>query len=71
MIAVFAESGRIFGMEIHAMPKSEFKLIRSVDDIRGIKFSGVILYHRYYENTNVCIALDVLKNRQPELFMKI
>ena len=67
MTAVFSRTQKDFdSMGFH--PKKEFKRIKTIEDIRGIYFSGIIKLMNWYDGANeICDAFDELVKRQPEL----
>lgn len=68
MIAVFSRYQRDF-IELNPTPRQDFVRIRSVDDIRGLKFTGIIrMFDWYNGDKSITEAYEVLKQRQPELF---
>lgn len=68
MIAVFCKNENYF-IELGATPKNVFKRIRSIEDVRGIKFTGVLAISGWYvDSPKICEAYDALEKRQPELF---
>lgn len=66
MIAVFCRYEADF-RSLNAIPRKMFKSIRSSDDVRGIKFTGVIKMHDWYKDGSITDAYNVLIQRQPEL----
>lgn len=68
MIAVFYKFERDW-RELDSTPKKMFVKIRSIDDIRGRTFTGVLrLYDWYRGEKSMLYAHDALRARQPELF---
>ena len=71
MIAVFCENERAF-KDLMPTPKKMFRAIRNINDIRGFKFTGVIVEDRFWfqKRSDVFIreAYDFLMHTQPELF---
>ncbi len=68
MIAVFTKSQKDF-IELNPTPIHEFKRIKNIDDIVGLKFSGVIRIFNWYDcDKGILDAYEALKRRQPELF---
>ena len=68
MIAVFCRYERDF-KELEPTPHKMFRRIRSINDIRGIKFTGIIKAHYWYRSEKeITEAYDHLRIRQPELF---
>lgn len=67
MIAVFTRTQKDFeSMNFH--PKKEFKRIKTIEDIRGIHFSGIIKLMNWYDGGEaICHVYDELVKRQPEL----
>lgn len=70
IIAVFTPTLRQFN-ELNLRPKNKFKYIRNINDIRGIRFKGVI-EACYYSSSLFTLeqdkAMEELKYFQPELF---
>ena len=66
MIAIFGQQRDI--SNIRCMPSNNFKIIRDVNSVRGIKFTGIITLDGFYLITNIKDAYDELYKRQPELF---
>lgn len=69
MVAIF--TGHIQDFNRGMMSgKNEIKVIRNVNDIRGMKFTSIIRLTNWYEDKNKVEANEYLKIRQPELFEK-
>lgn len=68
MIAVFATTTELMG--IHFSPLKEFKLIRSIKDVRGVRFTGFLAFSDYSVKDSVekREAFEYIRMRQPELF---
>lgn len=66
MIAVFATSVDIKAVQF--APSNEFRIIRRLNDVRGIKFTGVLLFPCSLNTREKHDALEALKIHQPELF---
>lgn len=67
MIAVFTESELDFKVLEHT-PKKMFRRIRTINDIRGIKFTGIIKTPGWYNGPiEIVEAYDYLRIIQPEL----
>jgi len=68
MIAVFCRYERDF-KDLEPTPSKMFRRIRSIEDIRGIKFIGIIKTYDWYRGEKeITEAYDHLRIRQPELF---
>ena len=67
MIAVFTRSGRDF-KDLELTPRKMFRRITSIDDIRGVKFLGILKTYKWWESRQIEEAYDHLKSRHPELF---
>jgi len=68
MIAIFCRYERDF-KELKPTPINIFRRIRSINDIRGIKFDGIIRTFDWYRGDKEIVeAYDHLRVRQPELF---
>jgi hypothetical protein len=68
MIAIFCKHERDF-KELDPTPRKLFRQIRTINDIRGIKFDGIIKAPDWYRgNKEITEAYDHLRIRQPELF---
>lgn len=68
MIAVFCRYERDY-KELEPTPRQMFKRIRSINDIRGIEFTGIIKARDWYMGEEeIEEAYDHLRIRQPELF---
>lgn len=68
MIAVFCRYERDF-KDLEPTPRKIFRRIQSINDIRGIKFIGIIRTHDWYMGEKEIIeAYDHLRFIQPELF---
>jgi len=68
MIAVFCRYERDF-KELESTPRKMFRRIRGINDIRGIKFIGIIKVQDWYRGEKeITEAYDYLRIRQPELF---
>lgn len=67
-IAVFCRYGADF-MELNAFPRNAFKRIRLENDLRGIKFTGVIHLPGWDRGEKgILQAHGLLRTIQPELF---
>jgi hypothetical protein len=64
MVAIFYNNRE----RIKLSPKNKFKVIRKMNDIRGIKFEGIILLENWNDNNDIIEAYMELEFRQPELF---
>lgn len=68
MIAIFTSFPEDFD-RARSNPKKEFKVIRKVNDIRGIRFTSLLEFQGWSVNQRDRIeAYEALKIRQPELF---
>lgn len=68
VIAVFTATSRDFD-ELELTPKRLYRRIRTIDDLRGIKFGGIIKTRNWYRGEETIVeAYDYLRNKQPELF---
>ena len=68
MIAVFYRYERDF-KELEPTPRKMFRRIRTINDIRVVKFTGIIKAHDWYRGEKeITEAYDHLRVRQPELF---
>jgi len=68
MIAVFCRYERDF-KELEPTPGKMFRRIRSINDIRGVVFTGIIKDQGWYRGEKeITEAYDHLRVRQPELF---
>lgn len=68
MIAVFCKHMQDF-KNIQASPANMFRRINNINDIRGIKFSGVIRVYDWYNGDDEIVdAYEQLTIKQPELF---
>ena len=68
MIAVFCRYERDY-KQLEPTPRQMFKRIRSINDIRGIKFTGIIRVRDWYiGEKEINEAYDYLRFIQPELF---
>ena len=68
MIAVFCRYERDL-RELEPTPRKMFRRIRSINDIYGFKFTGIIKAHDWFNSEKEIIeAYDNLRIRQPELF---
>lgn len=67
MTAVFSRTQKDFdSLGFH--PKKEYKRIKTIEDIRGIHFSGIIKLMNWYDgDSEICDAFDELVKCQPEL----
>lgn len=54
--------------QMRLQPAKQFKIIRSVQDIRGCEFSGIITYFDWYFDKDKEEAFAALISRQPELY---
>lgn len=76
MIAVFIRHEREFDMCFGESTPNLFKMIRNINDVRGIKFIGVVVVQGWWHmNSQGQLddkerALAELEIRQPELFKK-
>jgi hypothetical protein len=69
MIAIFCRYYDDFN-ELELYPKNMFVRVKSVQDILGVKFTGVIQFKGWYGADQAIIdAFYELKNSQPELFL--
>jgi hypothetical protein len=69
MVAIFCQYYDDF-QELELYPKNMFVRVKSVQNIQGVNFSGVIQFNNLYEADQAIIdALYELKNSQPELFL--
>jgi hypothetical protein len=69
MIAIFCRYYDDF-QELELYPKNMFVRVKSVQDIRGVNFTGVIQFKGWYGADSAIIdAFYDLKDRQPELFL--
>lgn len=66
MIAIFAKQNMLQGFNL--LPKHEFVLVKSKEDIFGRTFTGVVLKWDIWHNKEQSQAYVELKRRQPELF---
>ena len=69
MIAVFARYRKDF-VELRAVPNRNFKMIRSIEDLAGYHFDGVVFLFDWYYSNRTAQAYEHLRYRQPELFEK-
>lgn len=68
MIAVFCRYERDL-KELEPTPRKMFRRVQSIDDIRGINFTGIIKAHDWYRGgKEMTEAYDQLRLKQPELF---
>lgn len=68
MIAVFTRYQRDY-KELEMTPKKMFVRIRSIKDIIGRSFSGVVRVRDWYRGEREILeAYDYLRVRQPEIF---
>lgn len=68
-IAVFARTDQFRQLIFRTIPTNVFRHIASIDDIRGIRFIGVIEFPgNYWDNRRMSEAYQALRMRQPELF---
>lgn len=68
MIAVFCLYQRDFE-ELAPTPRKMFKCVKNINDIRGIKFTGIIRNYNWYRGGKEMMeAYYDLQIRQPELF---
>ena len=68
LCAVFCRYERDF-KELNPTPRKIFRRIQSINDIRGIKFTGIIRTHDWYMGEKeITEAYDHLRFIQPELF---
>ena len=68
MIAVFCENERDFS-ELEPTPVKMFKRIRTINDVAGITFNGIIETRNWWKRRErIKEAYEYLKARQPELF---
>lgn len=67
MIAVFCTRQRDFE-ELEPTPRKMFIRIRSINDLRGVKFTGIIKIYDWYREKDIEEAYDYLRVAQPELF---
>ena len=67
MTAVFSRTQKDFdSLGFH--PKKEYKRIKTIEDIRGIHFSGIVKLMNWYDGGEaICNAYDELIKRHPEL----
>jgi len=69
MIAVFAPTNSFRRGQLR--PEKMFKIIRDVQSIRGVYFTGIIVMPGWYhESVGRQDAYSELEIRQPELFKK-
>ncbi len=69
MIAIFTGHIQYFNRGRMSGEKN-IKVIRNINDIRGIKFTSVVELTDWYEDKNKMVAHECLRERQPELFEK-
>lgn len=67
MIAVFCRRQRDFE-ELEPSPRKMFRRIKSINDLRGIQFTGIIKIYDWYREKDIEEAYDYLRVAQPELF---
>jgi hypothetical protein len=68
MIAIFCRYYDDF-QELELYPKNMFVRVKSVEEIRGVIFTGVIQFNNLYEADQAIIdAFHELQYSQPELF---
>lgn len=68
MIAVFCRYKRDFE-SLNTTPTKMFRRIRNINDVRGVKFTGIIKLADWYNAGHyISEAHDLLRSRQPELF---
>lgn len=68
MVAVFCKYERDF-KELGLTPCKMFRRIRNINDISGIKFTGIIKYHGWSNGEiEIIEAYEHLQVIQPELF---
>jgi hypothetical protein len=68
MIAAFTKTERDF-KELGVSPKSKFIRVKTIDDLRGRKFNGIIRFFDWYKSdTQILDAYDYLRTVQPEIF---
>lgn len=66
MIAVFGSENEFRKTDF--FPKKNYKLIKSTEDVRGIKFEGLIIMQSRSHNEEKSQALQLIHVRHPELF---
>jgi hypothetical protein len=67
-VAVFCRYEREF-RELEMTPAKRFKRIRTINDIRGNKFNGIIRVYDWHRGGKEMLeAYDYLRIRHPELF---
>ena len=57
-----------FYINLHFTTKQMYRIIRNLDSVCGIRFTGVMILDDWYINKDLHDAYDSLKIRQPELF---
>jgi len=67
-IAIFTNETDIRYTEFR--PRELFIVVRSIDDVRGQKFSGIILQYDWYLDSKKAFAYEQLMIRQTELNRK-
>lgn len=55
-------------LELHMSNNSTYKIIKEPGDIRGRRFTAIIFIRGWYENEGTGQAVEILKERHPELF---
>ncbi len=59
MVAIFCNNRE----RIKLSPKNKFKVIRKINDIRGIRFEGIILLENWNDNNHIIDAYMALEVR--------
>ena len=67
MIAVFSVNKNHFE-ELSLRPKSKFIYVRTIEDIRGCIFEGVVNQGYWIDDAKKCEAYEYLVERFPEIF---
>ncbi len=68
MIAVFTYDQREYD-RLELKPEKMFKRIQDMKDIRGRRFTGVMMFENWYHGTpKSTAAMEHIERTQPELF---
>lgn len=70
MVAVFTKTQKEFENNFSCFPRGYFINVRSLDDIKGRLFTGVIECTGWYltDDHQINKAYKILRDRQPDMF---
>lgn len=66
MIAIFTQYPEEFE-RFRLTPRKNFRIVKSINDIRGITFTGAIMIGAWYNDNKLADAYEALYIRQPEI----